>query len=206
MYKKRGVFHLKHDHSMPGGARIKYVIAFTVELHDIPGGADGFELCAKFCYGIKIDLSARNFVPAICAAKFMQMTESVGKGNFISKLEVFYNSCILEGWKDSVVALQTTERFPEWSENLGIIRSCIDCVVDKILTPPSKVRWSFTYTRQGYEKKKHHESAPKDWWTEDIADLNIDLFRCVVNTVKSTNMLPPQLIGEALHVYACRWL
>ncbi|KAI7731476.1 hypothetical protein M8C21_026900 [Ambrosia artemisiifolia] len=179
--------------------------SFTVELHDIPGGVDGFELCAKFCYGIKIDLSARNFVPAICAAKFMQMTESVGKGNFVSKLELFYNSCILEGWKDSVVALQTTERFPEWSENLGIIRSCIDCVVDKILTPPSKVRWSFTYTRQGYEKKKH-KSAPKDWWTEDIADLNIDLFRCVVNIVKSTNMLPPQLIGEALHVYARRWL
>ncbi|KAK9051846.1 hypothetical protein SSX86_028474 [Deinandra increscens subsp. villosa] len=178
----------------------------TLELHDIPGGADGFELCAKFCYGIKIDLSARNFVPAICAAKFMRMTESVGKGNFVSKLEVFFNSCILEGWKDSVVALQTTERFPEWSENLGIIRSCIDCVVDKILTPPSKVRWSFTYTRQGYEKKKHHKSAPKDWWTEDIADLNTELFRCVVNTVRSTNMLPPQLIGEALHVYACRWL
>ncbi|XP_076923116.1 BTB/POZ domain-containing protein At5g47800-like [Bidens hawaiensis] len=178
----------------------------TAELHDIPGGADGFEMCAKFCYGIKIDLSARNFVRAICAAKFMQMTESVGKGNFISKLEVFFNSCILEGWKDSVLALQTTERFPEWSENLGIIRSCIDCIVDKILTPPSQVRWSFTYTRQGYEKKKHHKSAPKDWWTEDIADLNVDLFRCVINTVKSTNMLPPQLIGEALHVYACRWL
>ncbi|KAI3795667.1 hypothetical protein L1987_38324 [Smallanthus sonchifolius] len=178
----------------------------TLELHDIPGGTDGFELCAKFCYGIKIDLSAHNFVPAICAAKFMQMTETIGKGNFVSKLEVFFNSCILEGWKDSVVALQTTERFPEWSENLGIIRSCIDCVVDKILTSPSKVRWSFTYTRQGYEKKKHHKSAPKDWWTEDIANLNMDLFRCVVNTVRSTNMLPPQLIGEALHVYACRWL
>ncbi|KAL8228308.1 hypothetical protein R6Q57_015892 [Mikania cordata] len=177
-----------------------------VELHDIPGGADGFELCAKFCYGIKIDLSAHNFVPAICAAKFMQMTEHVGKGNFVSKLEVFFNSCILEGWKDSVVALQTTERFPEWSENLGIIRSCIDCIVDKILTPTSKVKWSFTYTRKGYEKKKHNKPAPKDWWTEDIADLNIDLFRCVINTVSSTNMLPPKLIGEALHVYVCRWL
>lgn len=111
----------------------------TVDLNNIPGGTDGFELCAKFCYGIKIDLSAHNFVPAICAAKFMQMTESVGKGNFVSKLEVFFNSCILEGWKDSVVTLQNTERFPEWSENLGIIRSCIDSVVDKILTHPSKV-------------------------------------------------------------------
>ncbi|KAK1424121.1 hypothetical protein QVD17_19436 [Tagetes erecta] len=178
----------------------------AVELNNIPGGVDGFELCAKFCYGIKIDLSAHNIVPAICAAKFMQMTEDVGKGNFVSKLEVFFNSCILEGWKDSIVALQTTERFHEWSENLGIIRSCIDSVIDKILTHPSKVRWSFTYTRQGYETKKHHKSAPKDWWTEDIADLNMDQFRCVVNSVRSTNMLPPKLIGEALHVYACRWL
>lgn len=78
----------------------------------------------------------------------MQMTESVGKGNFISKLEVFFNSCILEGWKDSVLALQTTDRFPEWSENLGIIRSCIDCIVDKILTPPSQVihEYSIVYS------------------------------------------------------------
>lgn len=69
-----------------------------------------------------------------------------------------------------------------------------------------QVRWSYTYTRPGYAQKKHHKSAPKDWWTEDIADLNVDLFRCVINTVKSTNMFPPQLIGESLHVYVCRWL
>ncbi|GKD81040.1 BTB/POZ domain-containing protein isoform X1 [Tanacetum coccineum] len=66
-----------------------------------------------------------------------------------------------------------------------------------ITTPP---------TRPGYAHRKYHKSAPKDWWTEDIADLNIDLFRCVINTLRSTNMLSPQLIGEALHVYACRWL
>ncbi|GJT60306.1 BTB/POZ domain-containing protein isoform X1 [Tanacetum coccineum] len=111
---------------------------FTVDLHDIPGGADAFELCAKFCYGIKIDLSAHNIVPAICAAKFLLMTESVREGNFVSKLEVFFDSCILEGWKDAVVAFETTDRHSEWSENLGIIRKCIDSVVDKILTPTLK--------------------------------------------------------------------
>ncbi|KAL4562927.1 hypothetical protein LXL04_026958 [Taraxacum kok-saghyz] len=178
----------------------------VLELHDIPGGEDAFELCAKFCYGIAIDLSAHNFVRAICAAKFLQMTESIEKGNFASKLEAFFNSCILEGWKDSVVTLQTTRTLPEWSENLGIIRKCIDSVVEKILTPPTKVKWSYTYTREGYSKKKHHHSAPKDWWTEDIANLDIDLFRCVLNTVKLTNTLPPQLIGESLHVYSSLWL
>ncbi|XP_008224648.1 PREDICTED: BTB/POZ domain-containing protein At5g47800 [Prunus mume] len=177
----------------------------SIELHDIPGGEDAFELCAKFCYGITINLSAYNFVPAFCAAKFLRMTESLEKGNFVPKLEAFFNSCILEGWKDSITTLETTVKLPDWSENLGIIRKCIDSIVEKILTPPAKVSWSYTYTRPGYTKKQHH-SIPKDWWTEDISDLDVDLFRCIITAVASTYMLPPQLIGEALHVYACRWL
>ncbi|KAI8001223.1 BTB/POZ domain-containing protein [Camellia lanceoleosa] len=179
--------------------------SITLELHDIPGGEDAFELCAKFCYGIEINLSARNIVPAICAAKFLRMTEAVERGNFILKLESFFNSCILEGWKDSILTLQTTGKLPEWSENLGIIRRCIDSVVEKILTPLPKVTWSYTYTRPGYSQKRH-QIVPKDWWTEDVSDLDIDLFRCIITTIRSTNMLPQQLIGEALHVYACRWL
>ncbi|CAK7323363.1 unnamed protein product [Dovyalis caffra] len=166
----------------------------TIELHDIPGGEEAFELCAKYCYGITINLSAHNFVSAFCAAKFLRMTEAIEKGNFVLKLEAFFNSCILEGWKDSIVALQTTVKLTEWSENLGIIRKCIDSIVT----------WSYTYTRVGFNKQQ--QSVPKDWWTEDISDLDIDLFRCVIIAIKSTYMLPPQLIGEALHVYACRWL
>lgn len=115
----------------------------AIELHDIPGGEEAFELCAKFCYGITINLSAHNFVGAFCAAKFLRMTEAVEKGNFVLKLEAFFNSCILEGWKDSIVALQTTVKLAEWSENLGIIRKCIDSIVEKILTPPAKVRTYF---------------------------------------------------------------
>ncbi|XP_039016344.1 BTB/POZ domain-containing protein At5g47800-like isoform X1 [Hibiscus syriacus] len=177
----------------------------TIDLHDVPGGEDAFELCAKFCYGITINLSAHNFVPAFCAAKFLRMTESVEKGNFVLKLEAFFNSCILEGWKDPIITLQTTIKLPEWSENLGIIRRCIDSIVEKILTTTAKVSWSYTYTRPGYNKQKH-QSVPKDWWTEDISDLDIDLFRCIITAVRSAYIPPPQLIGEALHVYACRWL
>ncbi|MCH87500.1 BTB/POZ domain-containing protein, partial [Trifolium medium] len=90
----------------------------TVELHDIPGGEDAFELCAKFCYGISINISAHNFVSAFCAAKFLRMNDSVEKGNFVGKLEAFFNSCILESWKDPIATLQTTSTLPEWSENL----------------------------------------------------------------------------------------
>lgn len=112
----------------------------TVDLSDIPGGEEAFELCAKFCYGITINLSAHNIVPAFCAARFLQMTEVVESGNFVMKLETFFSSCILEGWKDSIVTLMNTVSSYEWSENLGIIRRCIESIVDKILTPPAKVR------------------------------------------------------------------
>lgn len=47
---------------------------------------------------------------------------------------------------------------------------------------------------------------PKDWWTEDLSCVGIDMFSSIVNTITSTNMLQPQLVGEALHVYAHCWL
>ncbi|KAJ4977212.1 hypothetical protein NE237_002318 [Protea cynaroides] len=175
-----------------------------LELHGIPGDEEAFELCAKFCYGITINLSAHNFVLAFCAAKFLGMTESVEKGNFVLKLEIFFKSCILEGWKDSIITLQSTEKLLEWAENTGLIRHCMDSIVEKILTHPSKVTWSYTYTRPGY-KGKHH-SVPKDWWTEDISNLDIGIFRAIIAAIRSTKTLPRKLIGEALHVYAYRWL
>lgn len=111
----------------------------TIELNDIPGGADAFELCAKFCYGITINLSAHNLVDALCASKFLRMSDSVEKGNLLPKLESFFHSCVLQGWKDSIVTLQSTAKLPEWCENLGIIRKCIDSIVEKILTPTAQV-------------------------------------------------------------------
>ena len=66
-----------------------------VQLPDFPGGVEAFELCAKFCYGITITLSAYNIIAARCAAEYLQMSEDVEKGNLIYKIEVFFNSCIL---------------------------------------------------------------------------------------------------------------
>ncbi|KAG8056313.1 hypothetical protein GUJ93_ZPchr0002g26662 [Zizania palustris] len=175
-----------------------------VALHDIPGGEEAFELCAKFCYGISISISANNFVPATMAARFLRMTESVAKGNLVAKLETFFNSCILQGWKDPIAALQVAWRISGWSEN-RIVQPCIDAIVEKILMPPSKVTWSYTYTRPGYAKRPH-QSVPKDWWTEDVSELDIEVFRSVISTVRAARLLPPPLIGEALHVYCCKHL
>ncbi|KAE9613351.1 hypothetical protein Lal_00027296 [Lupinus albus] len=185
-----------------------------VQLPDFPGGVEAFELCAKFCYGITITLSPYNIVAARCAAEYLQMTEDVEKGNLICKLEVFFNSCILHGWKDSIVALQTTKAMPLWSQDLSITTRCIEAVASKVLNNPSKVSLSHTHSRRvkdevscnGTESLKHHKSASKGWWAEDLAELSIDLYWRTMIAIKSSSKLPSKLIGEALKIYASRWL
>ncbi|CAN6210279.1 unnamed protein product [Urochloa humidicola] len=187
-----------------------------VALHDIPGGEEAFEACAKFCYGISISICASTLVPALLAARFLRMTEAAARGNLVAKLESFFDACVLAGWKDSVAALQAAWRLSGWAES-RLVHPCLDSIVDKILTPPGKVTWSFTYTRPGYNgnnttttssrnRTKPRQSVPRDWWTEDVSELDVEVFRSVLSTARASGLLPPPLVGEALHVYACKHL
>lgn len=172
-----------------------------IQLPDFPGGSKAFELCAKFCYGITITISAYNIVSARCAAKYLQMTEDVEKGNLVHKLEVFFNSCILNGWKDCIVTLQTTKPFQLWSEELGITTRCIESVVSKVLSNPAKV--SLSHTQNG---DREVNDANKKWWGEDLSELRIDLYWRTMAALKSGGKVPPNLISDALRIYTSKWL
>ncbi|KAJ0911382.1 putative chromatin remodeling & transcription regulator BTB-POZ family [Helianthus annuus] len=139
-----------------------------VELSDFPGGVKAFELCAKFCYGITITLSAYNIVSARCAAKYLQMTEDVEKGNLVHKLEVFFNSCILNGWKDCIVTLQTTKPFQLWSEELGITSRCIESLVSKVVSNPVKV---ISDNRSNQKGDIEEVRTTKRWWGDSLSEL-----------------------------------
>ncbi|GFQ02115.1 BTB/POZ domain-containing protein at1g67900, partial [Phtheirospermum japonicum] len=182
-----------------------------VQLPEFPGGIEAFELCAKFCYGITITLSAYNIVSIRCAAEYLQMTEDVEKGNLIFKVEVFLNSCILNGWKDSIVTLQTTKLFPLWSEDLGITSRCIEAIASKVLAHPTKVSLSHSYSRRCTTTRDDSscngpQKPAKGWWAEDLAELGIDLYWRTMIAVKSGGKVPSNLIGDALRIYASRWL
>lgn len=184
-----------------------------VQLPDFPGGVEAFELCAKFCYGITITLSPYNIVAARCAAEYLQMTEEVEKGNLIQKLDVFFNSCILRGWKDSIVSLQTTKALHLWSEDLEITSRCIEAIASKVLSHPTKVSLSHSHSRRVRddvsscnETESVRHKSNKGWWGEDLAELSIDLYWRTMIAIKSGGKVPSNLIGDALKIYASRWL
>jgi hypothetical protein len=54
-----------------------------IKLNDIPGGAKSFELVARFCYGVKIELSPANAIYLRCASKHLETTEEVAEENLI---------------------------------------------------------------------------------------------------------------------------
>lgn len=91
-----------------------------VKIEGFPGSAACFEVCAKFCYGVLTTVNAHNVSEVLCGAEFLNMSEMVEKCNLIYKLEVFLNTSILRGWRDSVICLQSSKACLPWSENLKV--------------------------------------------------------------------------------------
>lgn len=187
-----------------------------IELSNFPGGPKAFEICAKFCYGMVVTLNPYNVVAARCGAEYLEMTEDIDRGNLIFKIEVFLNSSVFRSWKDSIIVLQTTKSLLPWSEDLKIVGRCIDSIASKTSMDPSLITWSYTYNRKlsttekiiedGVKFTGKMESVPKDWWIEDICELEIDLYKQVMIAVKSKGRMESSVIGEALKAYAVRWL
>ncbi|KAJ8769374.1 hypothetical protein K2173_002578 [Erythroxylum novogranatense] len=187
-----------------------------INIQDIPGGPSAFEICAKFCYGMTVTLNAYNVVAARCAAQYLEMSESVDKGNLIYKIEVFLNSSVLRGWKDSIIVLQTTKSLLPWSEELKLISRCLDSIASKACIDTSMVEWSYTYNRKKLPSEngkdplwngvRKSQMVPKDWWVEDLCELQVDLYKRVITTIKAKERLSGDVIGEALNAYALRRL
>ncbi|KAM1085339.1 hypothetical protein ACFX13_011283 [Malus domestica] len=95
-----------------------------ISLLDFPGGSETFEIAAKFCYGIKIDLSSSNVVPLRCVGKYLEMTDEYSEDNLISKTERLLSQSVLKSFKESLRALKSYERVALVADNLGFFLVC----------------------------------------------------------------------------------
>ncbi|KAG2261459.1 hypothetical protein Bca4012_013794 [Brassica carinata] len=190
----------------------------VIQLVDFPGETEAFELCAKFCYGITITLSAHNVVSVRCAAEYLGMTEEVEPGeteNLVQRLEHFLTSCVFKSWRDSFIALQTTKALPSWSEDLGITSRCIEAIANGVNASPNDdfANVMETGLSRNRSRRRRDESLCNGkaensrWWGEDLADLDLELYRRTMVAIKSSNRnVSPRLIGNALRIYASKWL
>ncbi|CAI0440202.1 unnamed protein product [Linum tenue] len=187
-----------------------------VVLDDLPGGPDAFELAAKFCYGIAVDLTASNISGLRCAAEYMEMTEDLEEGNLIFKTEAFLSYVVLSSWRDSIVVLKNCEKLSPWAENLQIVRRCSESIAWKACANPKGIRWAYTgkvppkvsspkWTDSSSSPSRNQQPVPPDWWFEDVSILRTDHFVRVITAIKVKGMRF-ELIGAAIMHYATKWL
>ncbi|CDP19145.1 unnamed protein product [Coffea canephora] len=189
--------------------------ACVVQLGEVPGGAKSFELVAKFCYGIKIELTAMNVVSLRCAAEYLQMTEEYGEGNLIKQTEAFLN-VVFANWTDTIKALETCEEVLPHAEELRVVSRCINSLALKACADPKLFNWpaSGCNSNDAAEANQMWNGigtatkplpATDNWWYEDVSYLSLPLYKRLILAVEAGGMNPNTVAGS-LVFYAKKYI
>ncbi|KAH6826442.1 Phototropic-responsive NPH3 family protein [Perilla frutescens var. hirtella] len=65
-----------------------------MKLVSLPGGAESFELAAKFCYGINFEITTATVAQLCCVSDYLEMTEEYSKNNLGSRAEEYLNGVL----------------------------------------------------------------------------------------------------------------
>ncbi|KAJ4702998.1 BTB/POZ domain-containing protein [Melia azedarach] len=189
----------------------------VINLPDIPGGAKTFELVAKFCYGVKLELTASNVVYLRCAAEHLEMTEEYGEGNLITQTETFLNQVVLRNWKDSLKALQTCDDVLPYAEELNITKRCIESLAMKASTDPNLFGWPVvehggpmqspggSVLWNGISTGARPKNSTSDWWYEDVSALSLPLYKRLIAVMESRG-IRQEIVAGSLTFYAKKYL
>ncbi|TKY55769.1 BTB/POZ domain-containing protein [Spatholobus suberectus] len=190
-----------------------------VTFTDFPGGSEAFEMAAKFCYGVKIDLSSSNVAALRCAGEFLEMTEDYSEDNIVSKTERFLSQHVLKSLKDSIKTLKSCESLMPMAETLGITQRCVDSVVSRASSAdPALFGWpvsdATSASKQvlwngidgaGRRKAGAGGAGAGDSWFEDLALLRLPLFKRLILAMRGAE-LSPEIIETCVMYYAKKYI
>lgn len=188
----------------------------TIELHEVPGGARSFEMVAKFCYDVKLELTAGNVAALRCAAEHLEMTEDYSENNLILQAECFLNQAVLHSWKDSLRVLQTCEGLLPHAEDLHVVERCIQSLASKASTEPQLFGWPVmeraplqspggSILWNGISTGSRPRNSRPDWWYEDAASLNLRFYKRLISAMEARGVRREVICGS-LASYARRYL
>ncbi|KAH8517682.1 hypothetical protein H0E87_005560 [Populus deltoides] len=173
-----------------------------VELLNLPGGAEAFELAAKFCYGINFEITSSNVAQLCCVSEYLEMTEDFSKDNLGSRAEEYLESIVCKNLEMCVEVLQQCENLIPLADELRIVSRCIDAIASKACA--EQIASSFSRLEYSSSGRLHMNKQAKregDWWIEDLSVLRIDLYQRVMTAMKCRGVRP-ESIGASLVNYA----
>ncbi|XP_042493744.1 BTB/POZ domain-containing protein SR1IP1 [Macadamia integrifolia] len=174
-----------------------------IEIPDLPGGAEAFELAAKFCYGINFEISVENIAMLRCSAEYLEMTEDYAVGNLVGRTEDYLNEVALKSLPGAISILHQCENLLPVAEKAKVVSGCIDAVV-YMACMDSK----FGLPRRDENRLENvnsstvtHYKPIEDWWAEDLTVLRIDMFQRVLMAMLAKGF-QKYALGPILMLYA----
>lgn len=179
----------------------------SVHLNDIPGGCKAFELIAKFCYSIKLELTSHNVISLRCASDYLQMTDDYGEENLITQTETFLQQ-VFTTWSDTMDALESCEEVLSDAEDLNLISRCIDSLAIKACSgqnpynpPPTATSPVNNITQtsiiwNGVPTSNKPHTFGDDWWYKDVSFLGLHLYKRLIQTMESQGMKAETIAGS----------
>lgn len=159
-----------------------------LDLSDIPGGQEAFEKAAKFCYGVNFEITVNNVASLHCAAMFLQMTDEYCDGNLAGRTEGFLSQVALTTLSGAAVVLKSCRQLIPVADELNIVKRCVDAVSSKVCN-----------------EANFPSRSPPNWWTEELAVLDVESFGKVITAMKQRGAKYLTLAG-ALIAYTERTL
>nr|CAB3493299.1 unnamed protein product [Digitaria exilis] len=132
---------------------------YSIVFPDFPGGPGTFEAAAKFCYGVRVDLTAWNVAPLRCAAEYLEMTEEHSEDNLAARAEAYLEDTVLQHPGEATKALKSCEELLPLAEELGIVSRCVEAIAARSSSATAP--------------------APRPWF-DDLAVLGLGMYKRVM--------------------------
>lgn len=166
-----------------------------IELHEVPGGAEAFELAAKFCYGINFEITIDNIAILRCVAEYLEMTEDYAVGNLVGRTEAYLNEVALKSLAGAVSVLHTSENLLPTAERVKMVSRCIDAIAYTACQDSQ-------FCMSSRAESVNEGAKPiVDWWAEDLTVFRIDIFQRVLVAMMARGF-KQYALGPILMLYA----
>ncbi|PHU06943.1 BTB/POZ domain-containing protein [Capsicum chinense] len=149
-----------------------------INLTGLPGGSDAFELAAKFCYRVNVDITISNVTLLRCAARFMKMTEDIIEKNLEIRTKVFLTDAVFPNISNSISVLHCCETLLPVSKEVNLVSQLINAIANN--TCKEKLTSGFSKLEYNFPRKPVQcvdSKTPSDWWEKSLAMLNLDFFQ-----------------------------
>ncbi|KAM3232772.1 hypothetical protein P3L10_018131 [Capsicum annuum] len=120
-----------------------------INLTGLPGGSDAFDLNAKFCDGVNVEITISNVALLRCAARFMEMTEDISEKKLEIRTEVFLKDPTFSNISNSIFVLHRCETLLPISEKVNLVSQLINAIAnhvckEQLISGLSKIEYNFS--------------------------------------------------------------